>query len=572
MRVIPVLLFLASCAVEAPVDETPPETAVDEGEATLPSVESPPRPLAQIRVTSTTHVNAGNNVSFLPRETFRPNNSIEELVTLVQWVRSLPFRLDIKPAGSLHSFSPVAAAPDSVYVITGDIRFARPAGPNLFTFGAGTRLREINAYLWAQGKALPTLGGFDGQTIAGVYPTGTHGSVLAFGGVNDVVRSLDMVTAAGEKVRLEPRNGISSPAAFARAYPGWRLIQDSATFDAARIGVGGLGLVHAVTVEVVDKFYLRERIVESTGAAAQAILSGENIYNLLQNRTRTPFADARFFPGQPTAPVYHLEVWWNPFTDKAVTVTRDRVPAAEQARLAAREPEEFTATPSDLEHLLTARPQYSRPRFPELATELAPGVVGTLNDLITQLIPGRTPALVDAALDATRDDEFVNRSYNVFNIGSGKNKMHAISCTLSLPIRDDLYLAGMDAVRAQVQQNARNGIYQSGPISVRFVRGSTALLGEPEDAAKFEFVFAGNNPRARDLATRACDSYHRSLRSLFGADLRVHWGQLAPASWTHADVVASHPGLARFVAVVTALDPEHRMLNRWQEQMLLGTP
>ena len=52
---------------------------------------------------------------------------------------------------------------------------------NLVEIGSGTTVKEINAQLWAQGKALPVLGGFDGQTLGGVLPTGTHGSVLKAG-------------------------------------------------------------------------------------------------------------------------------------------------------------------------------------------------------------------------------------------------------------------------------------------------------------------------------------------------------------------------------------------------------
>src|SRR5881227_3241404 len=66
----------------------------------------------------------------------------------------------------------------------------------------GTHIYALNAALDAAGLALPQMGGYDGQTLAGVVATSTHGSGLAWGAFPDLVRSLDLVVAGGEVVRV----------------------------------------------------------------------------------------------------------------------------------------------------------------------------------------------------------------------------------------------------------------------------------------------------------------------------------------------------------------------------------
>ena len=63
------------------------------------------------------------------------------------------------------------------------------------------------------------MGGYDAQTIAGVVSTSTHGSGLAFGPFPDMVRSLDLVVAGGELVRVEPADGITDPGALPACAP-----------------------------------------------------------------------------------------------------------------------------------------------------------------------------------------------------------------------------------------------------------------------------------------------------------------------------------------------------------------
>ena len=80
-------------------------------------------------------------------------------------------------------------------------------------------IAELNAYLQGRELALPNMGGFDGQTVAGVISTSTHGSGIGFGPLSDFVRSLDIVAAGGTVYRIEPRDGPSDPDAYRARYP-----------------------------------------------------------------------------------------------------------------------------------------------------------------------------------------------------------------------------------------------------------------------------------------------------------------------------------------------------------------
>ena len=74
---------------------------------------------------------------------------------------------------------------------------------------SGMRIRELNAHLDVARPRAANMGGYDGQTIAGVISTSTHGSGISFGPIADDVRSLDIVGAGGTMHRIEPPDGIT---------------------------------------------------------------------------------------------------------------------------------------------------------------------------------------------------------------------------------------------------------------------------------------------------------------------------------------------------------------------------
>jgi FAD-linked oxidoreductase len=124
---------------------------------------------------------------------------------------------------------------------------------------SGTTLRALNAALAEFGLALANLGDIDAQTISGALATGTHGTGARLGGLATQVEALDLVLADGSLV---------SCSASARPE----------LFAAARVGLGALGVVTAVTLRCVPSFTLAaderpmpvEQVIEEFGALAAA--------------------------------------------------------------------------------------------------------------------------------------------------------------------------------------------------------------------------------------------------------------------------------------------------------------
>src|SRR5207253_7967672 len=96
---------------------------------------------------------------------------------------------------------------------------------SLFETEAGIRVRDLNDALWNAGLGLVNMGGYDGQTMAGVISTSTHGSGITFGPLASQVESLTLVTANGKTYRIEPAGGITDPARWAVRHPDIELKQ-----------------------------------------------------------------------------------------------------------------------------------------------------------------------------------------------------------------------------------------------------------------------------------------------------------------------------------------------------------
>ena len=146
--------------------------------------------------------------------------------------------LPVRALGSGHSFTPAAATSGlalDLSLWTGVT--AADTRTGLVTVRSGTTLRALNAALAEFGLALVNLGDIDAQTISGALATGTHGTGARLGGLATQVEALDLVLADGSLV---------SCSASARPE----------LFAAARVGLGALGVVTAVTLRCVPSFTL----------------------------------------------------------------------------------------------------------------------------------------------------------------------------------------------------------------------------------------------------------------------------------------------------------------------------
>ncbi len=175
--------------------------------------------------------NFGRNLRFTPRQVVKPA-SVEELQQVVRGAKKL------RAVGAAHSWSPAIVTEDTLVSLErmrGEVALDRARMQ--VTAPGGMRLRALNRLLDRQGLALANLGSIDSQTVAGVIATGTHGTGRAFPCLSAQVARLELIDGRGERVVLA---------------------RGDEAFDGAVVALGALGIVHAVTFDVVEAFRLHD--------------------------------------------------------------------------------------------------------------------------------------------------------------------------------------------------------------------------------------------------------------------------------------------------------------------------
>lgn len=174
------------------------------------------------------------NQAGTPAEVRTPS-SVEDVVEAVHDARRSGRR--IRMVGTGHSFTGVALT-DGIMLRPTGMTGIRSADSESVTVLAGTLLKALNEELDRRGVALANMGDITEQTVAGAIATGTHGTGRDSGGLADQVLALEMVLADGSVVTAKPGEEL---------------------FDAARVSLGALGIVTAVTLRVEPAFLLRNQ-------------------------------------------------------------------------------------------------------------------------------------------------------------------------------------------------------------------------------------------------------------------------------------------------------------------------
>ena len=374
---------------------------------------------------------------------------------------------------------------------------------------AGMTIAELNAYLQERKLALPNMGGFDGQTVAGVISTSTHGSGIGFGPLSDFVRSLDIVGAGGTVYRIEPHDGPSDPEAYRARNPDHQLRQDDHWFNAAVVGMGCMGLIHSMILEVGPLFYLREVRAMSTWSQVREELARGEV--LAQNA--------------------HYELIFSPYPGgdgeiECLVTTRNPIP------------------PSEYRH----DHRRSRSLLMELAARFP--LTPLLINLAVGLRPQISPFLLKQSLKALVNDDYVNISYRVFNIGAA-NYLPAYSCEIGVPIDErQFHLAAVERIVEVAALRRRLGnVYHSAPISLRFVKASDAYLSmmQGQDTMMIELIMATHTVGGMELLA----AHETALHALGG---RPHWGQVNTLTGSHGLVEAMYPRYRDWQAIHAELN------------------
>jgi len=182
-----------------------------------------------------TGTNWARNVAFRAK-TFAEPVSLDEL-------RAIVGRSDrVRALGTRHSFSRIADTTGTHVSLAGLPPLIEiDSAARQVRVGGGIRYTELAPRLTAAGWALPNLASLPHITVAGACATATHGSGDGNGNLATPVVELEMVTAAGDMVTID---------------------SEHSDFYGAVVGLGRLGIVSALTLDLVPSFEIAQYVYD----------------------------------------------------------------------------------------------------------------------------------------------------------------------------------------------------------------------------------------------------------------------------------------------------------------------
>ena len=178
--------------------------------------------------------NWAGNYEYRAERVHRPATleQVQEIVAAARQVRVL---------GSRHSFNAIADSTELISLdgLPPDIAVDHAAG----TVGCapGVRYGELARALAGEGLALHNLASLPHISVAGAVATATHGSGDANGNLATAVAGLELVTSDGELLTVE---------------------RGAEDFDGVVVGLGALGAVTRLTLDVEPAYEVRQRVFE----------------------------------------------------------------------------------------------------------------------------------------------------------------------------------------------------------------------------------------------------------------------------------------------------------------------
>jgi FAD/FMN-containing dehydrogenase len=149
--------------------------------------------------------------------------------------------LNLRVAGSGHSFTPVVGT-NGLLLSLANLRGVIDVDESRHrvTVAAGTRIGDLGRALKARGLSLTNQGDIDTQAIAGAFTTGTHGTGLRLGNLASQIVGLRLVQPDGTILVIDE--------------------SDPELLQAARVSVGTLGVISALTLQTMPAYNLHERL------------------------------------------------------------------------------------------------------------------------------------------------------------------------------------------------------------------------------------------------------------------------------------------------------------------------
>jgi xylitol oxidase len=156
----------------------------------------------------------------------------------------------LKVLGTRHCFNNIADTKDSFLSLKSldEIVSVDPQGRSV-TVDAGITYGQLSPLLHDKGFALHNLASLPHISVAGACSTATHGSGEKNGNLATAVSALEFVTANGDLVKL-------------------RRQQDTDFFKGAVVGLGALGVITKITLDIQPTYQMRQYVYENLSFSA----------------------------------------------------------------------------------------------------------------------------------------------------------------------------------------------------------------------------------------------------------------------------------------------------------------
>lgn len=436
--------------------------------------------------------------SVKPQSIQSPGNA-KELINVVKAAARDGKR--VRMTGNGHAASDVAITQDYLILpgslnhpLTVDCRRLKVGcDESLVRAQSGIKIADLNQYLDQQGRALINMGGYDGQTLAGIFMTATHGSGLNYGPMVDALESMQMVSEEGKILQIEPTQGITDPGKWQGVLEEdpsvpVELIQDDEAFNAARVSIGSMGIVYSLTFRTSKKYWLREvrHLISWTelkrpGGYLDRMMRGLPIYG----------------DNQPSPE--HWEIQYSPYKNSKGDHT-------------------FLIT--DRYHSSTPLPEQKPSQRGKPGADFTSGLIRLLGHplaIILDTFPKLARPVLESALKAEVDPNYTNVSYKVFNIGT-INYTPVLGIEMAFSLSQTV--AAVERSFEISEEMLAQGIPLSSPMSFRFVKKSNAMIAMSygQDSSFLEIIALRDGRGSKKLL----QTYQKDFYARFKS--RPHWG------------------------------------------------
>ena len=475
--------------------------------------------------------NCIGNQEVSPFRLLRPT-TLAEIVDIVK--RAESENRKVRAVGSGHAFSDIAITGDYLIdthglnkVLTLDTEALNEGAKNLTLVDVecGITVADLNAALDRLGLALINMGAHTAQTMVGAISTSTHGSGISLGSTASVVRSVVLVASGGKVYRIEPAGGITDLARFKSRHPDIELVQDDDWFNSVVIGLGCMGVVYSVTMDVREKYWLRETRTVSNWTRVKADLSQGDV--LRDNR--------------------HYEVLVNPYEfngDHTCLITaRNEIP----------EPHDPGPNKKKDRSPLSVGLSFFPPSLIRLT--------GRLISFKNRLLPGTIPRTIEDSLHGLADEEYDALSYRVLDVGA-PNYVAAYSSELALPVEGDVYLAAAEKIIEIAERNrVTKKRYHTVPFALRFVAKHDLYFSMMygRDTCMIEVPML-------DPTEGGMEILREVEEALIDLGARPHWGQIHYLAGGNALIRRLYAMYDKWIAVRKVLNSSGAFNSRFSER------